>query len=338
MQIQKKQKIGITKKLEICTNIIEIILQLVGINTFLLVASINKTWKQVYLKIFRNNPSTSVRHMMYTVHQFEWSQHPLDAKMFIIATFDNRFHILRHYILSCDSYHKEICTFASLAGHLNILKWMHKHMWVVDEEIFDIISINAAAKGRLHVLQWLKEVFHRQENQWCYDSKVYTGAAEFGHLKVLRWLKSTSRDWTQKTYIPDLCRYIALQYNHQDILSWLLTQTPNFLDKTCTAEASKWGHFTLLKWLRDKNCPWDKSTCYHAAINGHLEILKWVKQNNCPFEFDVFLVEQVTRNGHLNVLKWLKEQGYFYVYSIHINALREGHTHILDWLEEDNFY
>ena len=90
-----------------------------------------------------------------------------------------------------------------------------------------------------------------------------------------------------------------------------------------------------MKWLRAKNCAWDITTFYQAAINGHLEILKWVKQNNCPFKFDVFLVEQVTRNGHLNVLKWLKEQGYFYVYSIHNIALREGYTHILDWLEED---
>jgi hypothetical protein len=39
-------------------------------------------------------------------------------------------------------------------------------------------------------------------------------------------------------------------------------------------EAAKGGHFSVLKWAREKNCPWDKNTCSSAAEGGHFEALR----------------------------------------------------------------
>jgi hypothetical protein len=43
------------------------------------------------------------------------------------------------------------------------------------------------------------------------------------------------------------------------------------------------GHFEVLKWARENDCPWDELTCTSAALGGHLEVLKWARENGCPW-------------------------------------------------------
>jgi hypothetical protein len=46
----------------------------------------------------------------------------------------------------------------------------------------------------------------------------------------------------------------------------------------------------VLKWLREENdppCPWNASTCAHAARGGHLHALEWLREENgppCPWD------------------------------------------------------
>ena len=44
----------------------------------------------------------------------------------------------------------------------------------------------------------------------------------------------------------------------------------------------EYGHLEVLKWAREKDCPWDWRTCAYAAKGGHLEVLKWLRANDCP--------------------------------------------------------
>ena len=40
----------------------------------------------------------------------------------------------------------------------------------------------------------------------------------------------------------------------------------------------------MLRWARERGCPWDSSTCFWAAAHGHLEVLRWARENNCPWD------------------------------------------------------
>jgi len=40
----------------------------------------------------------------------------------------------------------------------------------------------------------------------------------------------------------------------------------------------------VLQWLRSQEppCPWDKRTCYAAAMYGHLDVLQWLRTQDPP--------------------------------------------------------
>lgn len=52
-------------------------------------------------------------------------------------------------------------------------------------------------------------------------------------------------------------------------------------------QAAKEGHLEVLKWLRERGCPWDwdAMTCAHADDGAHLDVLRWARENGCPFGF-----------------------------------------------------
>ena len=39
----------------------------------------------------------------------------------------------------------------------------------------------------------------------------------------------------------------------------------------------------VLKWARERDCPWDEGTCEAAAEGGHLEVLRWARELDCPW-------------------------------------------------------
>ena len=63
----------------------------------------------------------------------------------------------------------------------------------------------------------------------------------------------------------------------------------------------------MLKWLREKGCPWGAKTCTCAAVEGHLEVLKWLRENGCRWNERV--CRAAAEHGQLAVLKWAREQG-----------------------------
>lgn len=68
--------------------------------------------------------------------------------------------------------------------------------------------------------------------------------------------------------------------------------------------ASRSGHLDILKWAREKGCPWDHMTCRAAAEGGHSEVLQWARQNGCPW--DSSTTRAAAREGHLSLLQWAR--------------------------------
>ena len=38
----------------------------------------------------------------------------------------------------------------------------------------------------------------------------------------------------------------------------------------------------VLKWARERSCPWDETTCEYAADNDELGVLRWAIEHGCP--------------------------------------------------------
>eukprot|EP01051_Picozoa_sp_SAG22_P012777 SAG22_NODE_1360_length_4622_cov_2.212912_6_plen_241_part_00 len=100
---------------------------------------------------------------------------------------------------------------------------------------------NAAARGELSVLQWLRS----SGCQW--DAETITAAARSGHLDVLQWVVDNGCPW----------------------------------DAGACAAAAAEGHLLILKWLRSVGCPWDMRVMRAATNAGHKELYDWALANGC---------------------------------------------------------
>ena len=55
-------------------------------------------------------------------------------------------------------------------------------------------------------------------------------------------------------------------------------------------QVAKEGHLECLKYLREKNCPWDHRTVQRARENNQIECLNYALANDCPeTEFEEWL-------------------------------------------------
>ncbi len=124
-------------------------------------------------------------------------------------------------------------------------------------------------------------------------------ATQDKHLKIIN------------TY-DTICEHAASN-DQLEILEWAINKKEfcNVMlsNKQSCAFAAFYGHFEILKWLREKGFKWDKVTCIFAAMGGRLEILKWVMDNGC--EWDKAAYWNAKGNGHKEVVKWIEETGYY---------------------------
>jgi hypothetical protein len=104
---------------------------------------------------------------------------------------------------------------------------------------------------------------------------------------------------------------------------------------TC-ANAAKFGHLTLLKWLHEQGCPWDILTFGSAAAFGNIKILEWLYQKKCPWHWGTFC--HAARAGTLDVLKlkWLHERKCPWSEHTFAAAVETGNLGLVEWLIEQN--
>jgi len=108
--------------------------------------------------------------------------------------------------------------------------------------------------GWLSILQWTKEENHCPFT----DISLCPNAAKKGNIEVLKWLREIGCSWDQV-----MCTKAAVRGNLA-MLKWLRKQRCPWNRWTCDHAASK-GHLEVLKWLRENDCPWSSDVCDSAA-------------------------------------------------------------------------
>ena len=133
-----------------------------------------------------------------------------------------------------------------------------------------ILSEEAALRGNLSALSWLKE-----KGAFKLTLSVANSAAKGGHLEVLKWLREKGCPWDATTCAS------AAKGGHLEVLRWAREQGCPLNQSVC-ASAAENGHLEVLKWLQEIQCPWDEMTCYRAASGGFKEVVHWLREQGCP--------------------------------------------------------
>lgn len=104
---------------------------------------------------------------------------------------------------------------------------------------------------------------------------------------------------------PVMC-YVAAAKGKLNVLKWLREKGCPWDSETCTAAASA-KNFEILKYARENGCEWNSFTCSGAATSGSLEILKWLREQKCPWDSITTAHAQI--EGNLEILRWAVENG-----------------------------
>ena len=159
---------------------------------------------------------------------------------------------------------------AGMGGSIEVLEYLNFMGYKFGEGA----CRGAARGGRLEALQYLRGL----DPPCPWSAGTCKQAAEGGHLEVLMWARSQNPPcpWNSRT-----CTFAAYR-GYLEILKWARSEDPpcpwNYM--TC-GWAAEGGHLDVLKWARsqDPPCRWSRRYCRaEASKYGHQHVVKWIDQ------------------------------------------------------------
>ena len=110
------------------------------------------------------------------------------------------------------------------------------------------------------------------------------------------------------TFPGDTTTYLTGSTIKRAEICWLeLVRNRSIHECALIASAASHGCMGTIRFLFERGCEWNASTCANAASKGHLHILKWCRENGCPWDHKT--LEIAAMNGHCEVLLWCLENG-----------------------------
>jgi hypothetical protein len=116
------------------------------------------------------------------------------------------------------------------------------------------------------------------------DTSTTTTAAYGGHLECMQMLHTAGFPVNANTAV---CR--AAEEGRLPMVRWLV-ETPGLeapLTEELAKAAARSGSLELLRYLHERDCPWDERTWSAAVRNGSQEMREWLQESGCPTQVDV---------------------------------------------------
>ena len=260
-------------------------------------------------------------------------------------------------------------------GHLQILQHFQETDGVTFRLFFENhflsnyeLFCNAAAKGHLEVLRYLKGVAPEAfQTMILYNHyEAFHQAAANGHINVLRYLKETAPEAFQAMISHNHYEAFrnAASNGHLELLRYLEEQAPEAFERMVSSndyesfhQAALNGHINVLRYLEEKVphrlqkmiASNDYGAFYNAAVNGHLAVVAYL-DTKAPQNLkkmitmrNVGVFRETAWNGHLKILEYLAtkapytlskmiepKNGYVDAFTF---AAERGHLHVLEYLE-----
>ncbi|GFH52672.1 hypothetical protein CTEN210_09148 [Chaetoceros tenuissimus] len=275
-------------------------------------------------------------------------------------------------------------------GHLDVIEFLHAQGTFLDDEN---IMIQIGKRGKASSLHWMvtkgmisfweDEVFNYLVRDGAIDilkesyeeSDIhrhnFNTCAEGGSIETMNWLlQKQDCDWSSFLFshaaksgsIPMMqlcfqngcpaeeyiCSSAMVNKNHEAALSslkWLRERNVPWNESVCR-NAAMYGNFRALKWARENGCPWDTQTYSYAAQCGSIETLDYCFENNCPIDQNVIyhfpyddeifdLTDSELHERSLKVYKWLYKHSIPWDNEAGLIAAKEGHLKTLMWAIEN---
>ena len=198
----------------------------------------------------------------------------------------------------------------------------------------------AAAMGRLDVLKWLWNHGHK-----CVHYETAYRAARYGHIHVLEWffelpierqLRKDDEDRLDPNCLfgdPEILCMVASQVANYEVLKFLREKGCPWGARTST-EACWYGQLEVLKWLQKEGCLCDLDG-FLSKCGGHLDILKWMRETYPGCAFDESASQKSAQKNRLDCLMWLREHGCPWSENVMAHAAGKGNLEILKWAREN---
>jgi len=124
----------------------------------------------------------------------------------------------------------------------------------------------------------------------------------------------------------------AVKSGKLTVVRWLRERGCPWNEQTTWAAAQK-GNLAILVWLREQGCPWDDRVCMSAIAGGRDDVLRWAIENGCPLSNR--FCEMAALKGYLEILMTARDRGCsFNGVQICASAASGGRLEVLRWLRE----
>ena len=175
-----------------------------------------------------------------------------------------------------------------------------EEQWQPGTQLNSGLCENAAGKGWLAVLRWLRQ------NGAPWDRWTCSAAANGDHLAVLEWALSQGCPWPWDSKAIDT--WHAAYAGRHAFLNWARQEgMSDHMEKHACAHAAGGGQMATLRWMRRQGWDWNWRVCAYAAGRGHLAILHWARQHGCAWSAET--CTEAAKGGHLAILRWARENG-----------------------------
>jgi len=117
------------------------------------------------------------------------------------------------------------------------------------------------------------------------------------------------------------------------VLQYVHIFTNMVMQRNLTEAAATHGHLVVLKWLRERGCPWDEKVTGEAAVRGHMHILNYALDNNAPVGTES-LMRKAARHGRMECVRWLYiVRKHDLTSSVYEGAAYGANLELLKWLD-----
>jgi hypothetical protein len=209
-------------------------------------------------------------------------------------------HILRYL----HAHRKEGCTryameWAALRGNLQVVKWLHENR----PEYRPFADANRnRKKSRLHNQR--REYRNRREHEQNWNERspmnAMDDAAFAGHLHVVQWLHENRWEGCSTDAMDK-----AASNNHLHVVQWLHIHRTEGCTKNAMDMAAKNGHLDMVKWLHKNRKEGATVRAMDFAVqSGHFDILVWLHHNRAE-GCSTDAMESAARQGNVKIFQWL---------------------------------
>ena len=213
-------------------------------------------------------------------------------------------------------FDEKVCRAAAKHKHFDLLKWLHENGCPWDRKT----TVKVIRSGNLEMLKWL---FERKNSGGAFDKYMLLYAAESGNLKMVKYLYHNGFRIGSRIYD------YALRGGNLKLIKWLAQYIPIIVDKNMCKNASKDGHYDILKWLAKQNIQCKKNIAENIFRNGDFEMLDWIFKNKIPVT--EYSCSKIAEYGRLDVLKKVRNEGCEWNYEVCEMAEKNGFVDIVRW-------